>query len=330
MQKLRSIHLYLGCIFAPMLLFFTISGIWQTLGLRSSALNQISTIHTEARLKNGSELSSPALRIFVIIMAASFVVSTLLGVVMAFKHGRSRRAVYCCLAFGVLFPLAVIFISRLRSGNTSMRAQRADSNIQQLALAATNGKFDALDQMNALCQAAAVRPAAISGGDTSRAFRQAFDYLGSRAGQGNDNAVESLQRAIQLDYLQGFAVEGLGKAAGLGNQKALEPLLHPAEFHILPSGTLFALKPAADNGNQKAIEALAAMATDPAFRYGVVDGLQKVAATAGNATAIDALAVVAKGYNDSESRLAMSILETASSNHIARATEVLHQLTGRK
>lgn len=141
--------------------------------------------------------------------------------------------------------------------------------------------------------------------------------------------MEALLRAIHLDNLQGFAVDALGEAAGMGNQQALEPLLHPAESHILPSGVLFALKPAAENGNQKAIEALAGMATEPAFRYGAVDGLQKAATLAGNVTAIDALAVVAKGYKDSESKTAIGLLETASSNHIARATEVLQQLTGK-
>ena len=58
----------------------------------------------------------------------------------------------------------------------------------------------------------------------------------------------------------------------------------------------------------------------------MTDGLQKAAALAGNVTAIDALALVAKGHNDSHSRLAIGTLETASSNHIARATEVLQQL----
>src|ERR1043166_1068136 len=33
MTKLRTIHLYLGCTFAPMVLFFAISGFWQVLGL---------------------------------------------------------------------------------------------------------------------------------------------------------------------------------------------------------------------------------------------------------------------------------------------------------
>jgi hypothetical protein len=37
MKKLRLLHLYLGCIFAPMLLYFAVSGIWQTVGIHSSA-----------------------------------------------------------------------------------------------------------------------------------------------------------------------------------------------------------------------------------------------------------------------------------------------------
>ena len=45
MQKLRSIHLYLGCIFAPLLVFFAISGIWQTLGFQSEFLRKLSSIH---------------------------------------------------------------------------------------------------------------------------------------------------------------------------------------------------------------------------------------------------------------------------------------------
>jgi len=110
MQKLRSVHLYLGCIFAPFLLFFALSGIWQTLGLHSELLSRLSTIHTSHQLKNGSGLTSSILVIFVVIMALSFIVTTLLGVVMAIKFGRSRRAAFYCLAFGVVFPLLLVLI----------------------------------------------------------------------------------------------------------------------------------------------------------------------------------------------------------------------------
>ena len=64
MQKLRSIHLYLGCIFAPQLLFFAISGIWQALGFRTPLLKLISTIHTLHVLMSGDGFSSVPLKIF--------------------------------------------------------------------------------------------------------------------------------------------------------------------------------------------------------------------------------------------------------------------------
>ena len=333
MQKLRSLHLYLGCIFAPMLLFFAISGTWQTLGLHwhSGVLTWLSTIHTQSQLKNGSGLGSPALRIFVVIMALSFVVTTFLGVVMAIKYGRNRQTAYCCLAFGVLFPLMIIVISHAARANAVRRVQQADSSIAGLAWSAGNGDSNALVEMNALCRTASVRPVTSDDrGDKLRDFRQAFDTLGFRAGQGNDTAVEALLQAIHFDYLQGFAVDGLGKAAGMGNEAALEPLLHPLEYHILPSGAVPALQPAADNGNQLAIDALAAVAADEnstAFWYMTVQGLQKATTVAGNVAAIDAMGLLAKAQNKYVSNLAMETLQTASSNHIARATEILHKLT---
>lgn len=112
MKKLRSLHLYLGCIFAPMLLFFAISGIWQTLGIgHSGVLVMLSTAHVGTRLKSGFTLSSAALRLFIIFMALGFIVSTILGIVMALTQGGNRRKAFYCLAFGVLFPLAVMVIS---------------------------------------------------------------------------------------------------------------------------------------------------------------------------------------------------------------------------
>src|SRR5436190_21168797 len=101
MKNLRSIHLYLGCIFAPLLLFFAISGIWQTIGLpsHSNFLARLSTIHTSHGLKAGGSLTSVFMMMFVVIMAASFILTTILGVIMAIKYGRSRRAAVYCLSF---------------------------------------------------------------------------------------------------------------------------------------------------------------------------------------------------------------------------------------
>jgi ABC-type nitrate/sulfonate/bicarbonate transport system permease component len=118
MKKLRSLHLFLGCIFTPMLLFFAISGIWQTYSpsyaYHSKILGALSTIHKGGGMtKSGvyTGLSSPVLRYFILAMALGFIVTTILGVVMAVTQGGNRRAAFYCLAFGVVFPLAVIVIS---------------------------------------------------------------------------------------------------------------------------------------------------------------------------------------------------------------------------
>ncbi len=112
MKQLRSLHLYLGCFFAPMLLFFAVSGFWQTYdrnyAYHSQILGMLSTIHTSGAMKIGT-LSNSILRDFVLVMTLAFITTTILGIIMAVKHG-SRKAAWCCLAFGVLFPLAVILI----------------------------------------------------------------------------------------------------------------------------------------------------------------------------------------------------------------------------
>ena len=111
MVRLRSLHLYLGCIFAPMLLFFAISGIWQTLGLTHiPVLKTLSTIHMLS--KAHKSLANPFLMIFNIIMALAFITTTILGIIMALSYGRRRAAIYC-LVFGVAFPVLLVLISLL-------------------------------------------------------------------------------------------------------------------------------------------------------------------------------------------------------------------------
>ena len=99
-----------------MLLFFAISGIWQNFGVhltgQSQLLALLSSIHRSGHMKAG-DLSSPVLRAYVLAMAVGFIATTILGIVMALKYGH-RRAVLCCLAFGVLFPLVVVLITAFK------------------------------------------------------------------------------------------------------------------------------------------------------------------------------------------------------------------------
>ena len=118
MNFLRRIHLYLGCFFAPMLVFFSVSGIWQVYGLQwingPNILTYLSTIHMGHQLyfkdpTKAYSFSSPYLEFFVVAMAVCLVLSILLGVVMAFKYGRGTLAL-ASLAGGVLVPLILIVL----------------------------------------------------------------------------------------------------------------------------------------------------------------------------------------------------------------------------
>jgi hypothetical protein len=117
MNLLRRIHLYLGCFFAPMLVFFSISGMWQVYGVQwgdnARVLQLLSTIHMGHNMgfkdRHAFTLTSPYLEYFVVLMAASLVTSIILGVIMAFKFGRGTLAL-ASLAAGALVPLILILL----------------------------------------------------------------------------------------------------------------------------------------------------------------------------------------------------------------------------
>lgn len=119
MKILRQLHLYLGCVFAPLIVFFCVSGVWQTLNIRlpdgvfSQVTHLLTTIHTGHSLKFGepSTLSSPVLEVVVVLMALCLIATIVLGVMMAFKFGRSRVAIGC-LAAGIVVPL-ILVLARL-------------------------------------------------------------------------------------------------------------------------------------------------------------------------------------------------------------------------
>jgi hypothetical protein len=119
MKTLRTVHLYLGCVFAPMLLFFAVTGILQQLHFTwsrgqptalQSAVSLLSTLHTSRALKSGATLSSTLMAAWVIAMAVSLVVSIVLGVALAFRSGHKKAAILCLLA-GLVLPLVVCLLT---------------------------------------------------------------------------------------------------------------------------------------------------------------------------------------------------------------------------
>ncbi len=112
MNFLRRIHLYLGCVFAPLLIFFAISGVWQLLRLNSDPkvhpyLSSLSTIHTGGRTRGFPHLSTPILNYIILAMAVSLVLTVILGIIMTFKFAH-RRTASICLGMGFLVPTLII------------------------------------------------------------------------------------------------------------------------------------------------------------------------------------------------------------------------------
>ena len=118
--SLRKLHLYLGCLFAPALIFFTVSGCLQTFDLSQAHrdspfqppyfLQVLSAVHMHQRLTPGPGQDSTPFKIFVVIMSAALMVTVLIGVRLAFQTSRNLLAVSSCLAAGVLLPLLLLML----------------------------------------------------------------------------------------------------------------------------------------------------------------------------------------------------------------------------
>jgi hypothetical protein len=121
MRFLRSLHLVLGCFFAPLLLFYAVSGFWQLFGWQWSTtrddqgLALASTIHTGRGLKGGdiSTLSSAPMRWFAAALAVCLVVMVVTGLVLALRSAKSKAAGWA-IAAGFVIPLAFVLFAYYR------------------------------------------------------------------------------------------------------------------------------------------------------------------------------------------------------------------------
>ena len=138
MKTIRNIHLALGCLFAPLLLLFAASGIWQrvpssfTGQLPSWLVNTLAllgTVHTGKALKLGQTLSSGWMTALVVAMAMSLVLTIVFGVVLAFRFGH-RKVALGCLLLGVLIPASVCVMT-YEPGDGRETLRRAESAAEE-------------------------------------------------------------------------------------------------------------------------------------------------------------------------------------------------------
>jgi uncharacterized iron-regulated membrane protein len=120
MKFLRTLHLYLGCLFAPTLIFFAVTGSWQLFNWHEStknhsytaprALAALSNLHKETHLPATPARKFTPLRYFIAAAAVGLVISTVLGVIMAYRFSRRPLVATICLLSGIFVPGMVLWI----------------------------------------------------------------------------------------------------------------------------------------------------------------------------------------------------------------------------
>jgi len=122
MKRLRRLHTYLGCFFAPLLLFFVLTGWYQAVehnrqkgtGEPGDWKARLTSVHVDQIYPaNSASAYSPALfRGLVVTMAVALVATVLLGIVLAIRFSAKRWAVWLSLASGVAVPILFLWLGQ--------------------------------------------------------------------------------------------------------------------------------------------------------------------------------------------------------------------------
>ncbi|HKS36783.1 MAG TPA: hypothetical protein VJW76_06315 [Verrucomicrobiae bacterium] len=124
MKLLRRTHLYLGCFFAPLLLFYVATGWYQTVnpdrrkGVSDSLdlVSRLNRVHVEQYYPTeaAAGYSTYAFRILVVVMSIALITTLALGIVLAFRTSRNKWPVWLSLGLGILLPVVLLWLGQKR------------------------------------------------------------------------------------------------------------------------------------------------------------------------------------------------------------------------
>ena len=126
MRALRRWHTYLGCFFAPLLLFYVLTGWYQTVyhdrlkspGDAETLGEKLRTVHVDQIYPTNREVSHPSspklFQAMVVIMAIALVTTVLLGIFLAFRSTRNQWTIWVSLSFGIFVPMALLWLGHHR------------------------------------------------------------------------------------------------------------------------------------------------------------------------------------------------------------------------
>ena len=123
MRKLRLLHLYLGSLFGPLLIVFAVSGAWQVFRFNDAkkdgsykpakAITLFTDIHKDQVLPGVSRRKpeAAAMRWFSLGASAGLILTTVLGIVMAYRLSRNPLLVTGLLLAGLAVPAALLLLA---------------------------------------------------------------------------------------------------------------------------------------------------------------------------------------------------------------------------
>jgi len=122
MKRLRRLHTYLGCFFAPLLLFFVLTGWYQAvmhnrqkgIGEPGDWKARLTSVHVDQIYPADSASAySPALfRGLVVTMAVALIITLALGIVLAVRFAAKKWAVWLSLISGVMVPIVFLWLGQ--------------------------------------------------------------------------------------------------------------------------------------------------------------------------------------------------------------------------
>lgn len=122
MTTLRRVHLYLGCFFAPLLVFYVATGWYQTVnpdrrkgtGDSTDLVSRLTRVHVEQYYptESATGYSTRGFRALVVVMALALLTTVALGVILAFRTSRRAWPVWLSLALGVALPALVLWLGQ--------------------------------------------------------------------------------------------------------------------------------------------------------------------------------------------------------------------------
>jgi hypothetical protein len=118
MRTLRTLHLYLGSLFAPVLIVLALSGAWQTFRWNDAkkdgsytpppVVKLFSDIHKDQVLPGARHGQNPAMQWFLVSASLGLTLTTMLGIVMAYRVSRRPVLVTALLLAGILLPTLLL------------------------------------------------------------------------------------------------------------------------------------------------------------------------------------------------------------------------------